>query len=306
MQTSHPRQSPPVGPSPASAESAESANADSLGRYKAALRNHFPTPEEIFRQAQRRHRTRRAVAKAGATTVAIATLAASLWIWNPVYRSEAFATAVGETRSHLLSDGSRVVLNTASALEVQWRLRTRDLHLVRGEAMFRVAHGVRDFIVHAQGAKVRDIGTAFNVRLDGADAKPGAMVTVVEGAVEVRAGTETAVLTGGQAAFAGPSGLGPLRTTDPALPTAWQRGKLVFDGTPLHRAVAEMRRYRAAPIVLDISDAQASALRLSGEFDHGRIDALLDLLPTVLPVRLQRLPDGQVVISARTVVAARP
>lgn len=303
METLHP---PPADPRPASVEPEQSAQTESLDQYKEALRVRFPGAEEIFRKAEQRQRAHKAVVKAGATTAVIAIFAASLWILDPVYRSETFATAVGETRSRVLADGSTVALNTGSALDVQWRLRSRQLRLARGEAMFRVAHGVRDFIVHTPHASVRDIGTAFNVRLDEGGGIPGAAVTVVEGAVEVRNGTDAAVLTAGQAVFAAPSGLLPPHATDLAVSTAWQRGKLVFDGTPLHRAVDEIRRYHTASIVLDIPDAQASALRLSGEFDHRRIDTLLDLLPTILPVRLQRRPDGEVVITAKTVPVGRP
>lgn len=286
----------PEDPRSASVAPEEAAEAEPLDRYKAALRSRFPGPEEIYREADRRRRTHRA----GATVAVLAALATGLWIVDPVYRSEAYATAVGETRTHTLADGSTVALNTASALDVQWRLRSRRLHLARGEAMFRVAHGVREFIVRTPGASVRDIGTAFNVRLDGADKTPGVTVTVVEGAVEVRTGPETAVLTAGQTAFAGATGLTTPRTSDLEPLTAWQRGRLVFDGTPLDRAVEEMRRYHRAPIVLDIPDAQAADLRLSGEFDHQRIDTLLELLPTILPVRLRRLPGGQAVISVHT------
>lgn len=303
MDTLHP---PPADPRPASVEPEQSAQTESLDHYKEALRVRFPGAEEIFRKAEQRQRAHKTVVKAGATTAVIAIFAASLWILDPVYRSETFATAVGENRSHVLADGSTVALNTSSTLEVQWRLRSRQLRLARGEAMFRVAHGVRDFIVHTPYASVRDIGTTFNVRLDEAGDKKGVAVTVMEGAVEVRNDTDAAVLTAGQAILAAPLGLLPPHTTDLTVSTAWQRGKLVFDGTPLHRAVDEMRRYHSAAIVLDIPDAQASALRLSGEFDHRRIDTLLDLLPTILPVRLQRRPDGEVVITAKIAPAGRP
>lgn len=296
---------PPADPDPASVEPRQSAQTEVLDHYKEALRGHFPGAEEIFRKAEQRQRAHRTAVKAGATTAVIAILAASLWILDPVYRGETFATAVGETRTYLLADGSTASLNTNSTLDVQWRLRSRQLQLARGEAMFRVAHGVRDFIVHTPHASVRDIGTAFNVRLDEAASNPGTTLTVVEGAVEVRNGTDAAVLTAGQAVFAAPSGLLAPHATDLAVPTAWQRGKLVFDGTPLHQAVAEMRRYHTASIVLDIPDAQALALRLSGEFDNHRIDTLLELLPTILPVRVQRRPDGAVVITTKTVPLGR-
>ena len=146
----------PEDPRSASVAPEEAAEAEPLDRYKAALRSRFPGPEEIYREADRRRRTHRA----GATVAVLAALATGLWIVDPVYRSEAYATAVGETRTHTLADGSTVALNTASALDVQWRLRSRRLHLARGEAMFRVAHGVREFIVRTPGASVRAAGAS--------------------------------------------------------------------------------------------------------------------------------------------------
>ena len=289
----------PEPPSPGAGEA--------LDRYKEALRERFPGPDDIFRGAAQRRRTRRAAAKAGATAAAVAAVAAGLWIADPAYRTDTFATVAGDTAVHTLSDSSTVTLNTASTLEVTWHLRSRRLRLERGEAMFRVAHGAREFTVQARDTTIRDIGTAFNVRLDEAREDARVTVTVVEGAVAVRQGAGLEVLlSAGQTVAAGAAGVEPARTVDVAPLTAWQRGKLVFDGTPLDRVVAEMRRYRAAPIVLQVPDAQASTLRLSGEFDHQRIDALLDLLPTILPLRVRRLPDGQVVIATAAAGRAGP
>ncbi|MCM5679763.1 FecR domain-containing protein [Schlegelella sp. S2-27] len=297
-------------PEPPVAGAARPRHDDPLERYKAALRERFPGPDEIFREAEQRQRARRAAVKAGAaigtSTAAAAVLAACLWFLDPAYRTDAFATAAGETATHTLADTSTVTLNTGTTLEATWHLRSRRLQLKRGEAMFSVAHGARDFTVQAGDTIIRDIGTAFNVRLEEAREDSRVTVAVVEGAVEVRRGAGREVrLTTGQTITAGPAGLERPRAMDLAPLTAWQRGKLVFDGTSLDLAVAEMRRYRAAPIVLEVPDAQAAALRLSGEFDHQRIDALLDLLPTVLPLRVRRLPDGQVVIAAAAMAAGR-
>lgn len=268
------------------------ADTPDLARYGEALRKRFPGPEEIFRLAARRKRARKVTTTAGCTAALFALLA-TLWAIDPVYRSEQFATAIGEKKAHTLADGSEVTLNTGSVLTVEWRLRSRRLQLEHGEALFRVAHGTRDFVVKAQGATIRDIGTAFNVHLD----KQSAIVTVLEGAVEVRAGDARAVLETNQAVSATTGRLGAPGPADPAPATAWQRGKLTFDGTLLSAAVAEMQRYRKSPIVL--RDEAAGSLRLSGEFDTQRIDALLDLLPVILPVTLRREPDGSAIIHAQ-------
>src|SRR6185437_13582651 len=60
----------------------------------------------------------------------------------------------------------------------------RDIRLVRGEALFIVEHDPkRPFIVTAENARVRAVGTQFNVR----DRKSSVDVSVIEGVVQVTA-----------------------------------------------------------------------------------------------------------------------
>src|SRR6185437_13890973 len=60
----------------------------------------------------------------------------------------------------------------------------RDIRLVRGEALFIVEHDPkRPFMVTAENARVRAVGTQFNVR----DRTSSVDVSVVEGVVQVTA-----------------------------------------------------------------------------------------------------------------------
>ena len=78
---------------------------------------------------------------------------------------------------------------------------------------------------------------------------------------------------------------------------AWKDGKLVFTQTPLAEALAEIARYRRAPVTL--ADARTADLRISGVFDSAGTDVLLDLLPAILPVTVARAPDDTVTVRAR-------
>jgi ferric-dicitrate binding protein FerR (iron transport regulator) len=93
-----------------------------------------------------------------------------------------FKTEIGEQRSVLLKDGSRVTLNTASKIEVDMRKDRRLVRLVEGEAFFDVTHdAIRPFKVRAGNAVLSDVGTQFNV-----DMRPTrTTVTVIEGRVAV-------------------------------------------------------------------------------------------------------------------------
>jgi transmembrane sensor len=158
----------------------------------------------------------------------------------------------------------------------------------------------KPFIVHAPGALVRDIGTTFNLRVRERDTQ----VTVIQGAVEISrpgASGDTAPLrvNAGQAWVAKTTidaNLPSLAPADPTQTTAWHRGKLVFDGTPLADVLAEVQRYRRAPI--RVPDERAARMRLSGEYDLAGIEALIDALPSTLPVRVVRQADGSVCVTS--------
>jgi transmembrane sensor len=70
----------------------------------------------------------------------------------------------------------------------------------------------------------------------------------------------------------------------------------VFDRTPLRDALAEVQRYRSAPIRL-YDDGRLGRQTLSGVFDTAQTDRLLDLLPEILNAKVQRQADGSVNIS---------
>ena len=118
--------------------------------------------------------------KAGA--IALVSLAAlALGMVDPAWQTRSVVTAPGEQTSVTLSDGSVILLNEDTQLDIDSRLFSRRVMLQEGEAAFRVAHGWRPFVVQARRTQVRDMGTVFNIRND----VDGAHVSVQDGAVEV-------------------------------------------------------------------------------------------------------------------------
>lgn len=193
-----------------------------------------------------------------------------------------YATARGEQHSVELVDGSRLMLNTDTVLEVRYDRRGRTLRLQRGEASFEVAHeAARPFVVRVGDTAITDLGTRFIVRSEG----PQTVVSVVEGAVAVaRDGRATAELrVGDQLAMDG--GEWRQRRADPAMVGAWTQGKLVFRATPLAEAVAQANRYGPGRLV--IADASLETYTLSGEFRIGSTDALVRALQSAFPIRAE-------------------
>lgn len=198
-------------------------------------------------------------------------------------------TAVGEQRDERLADGSQVLLNTATALRLDFTADARRVELLRGEALFTVTpDGARPFTVQAGRGSVTALGTVFAVRqLDG-----GARVTCLDGTIAVRCGGE-AVLTAGQEVTYGDS-LGPVATVDPDQAAAWRKGLLYFRAQPLAEVVAEIGRYRPGPIIL--ANEAAAARQVSGVFHLARPDEALAHIGRTLSLDLERLPGGIVLL----------
>jgi len=91
-----------------------------------------------------------------------------------------YTTAVGEQKTALLADGSAILLNTNTRVEVNFSKGYRDVRLLQGEAEFTVAKNPdAPFRVYVGKERVQAIGTAFTVYLKDSEVE----VTVTEGQV---------------------------------------------------------------------------------------------------------------------------
>ncbi|GAP38653.1 Fe2+-dicitrate sensor, membrane component [Piscinibacter sakaiensis] len=209
--------------------------------------------------------------------------------WQAWQARGVFQTGVGEQQVAVLSDGSRLSLNTATRVRVSMSGSLRELQLEYGEAYFEVAKETRPFVVRAGDRQVVALGTAFVVRWEGAaaDAGAGVVVTLVQGQVRVQpAKAAVAPMDAGYTMRPGerlrlPAHAGVDRSAAPAVDrppiervTAWTRNEAIFDGTPLADAVAEMNRYSRTPIVLQGGGA-LDARRISGVFRTGDNEAFI-------------------------------
>ncbi|MGR4863187.1 FecR family protein [Caulobacter sp. LARHSG274] len=194
----------------------------------------------------------------------VAAVAVGLTLRLPTY-----STGVGQTFSATLEDGSRVQLNTDSAVRVRYGAGERRIELLRGQALFEVAHNPqRPFIVTAGAAQVRALGTRFDVRRLGSEVR----VVLAHGSVEI---TDHAVrsapwrLKPGQIlalAPATPASAAPA-PIDVSTATSWTSGKVTFEDVTLADAVAELNRYSRDKIIL--GERAPAARRVSGVFTAG-------------------------------------
>lgn len=191
-----------------------------------------------------------------------------------------YATSLGERRTEALADGTEVILNTDSALEVRYSRRHRNVELRRGEAQFSVAHDVsRPFVVSVGEGTVTALGTRFLVRRDA----EVSIVTLLEGKVEVAKGQTRRTLQPNEQARLSKEGIA-VQAVDPEQASSWIGGWLKFSGAPLDQVVADANRYSARK--LRLADPDLGAIRLSGNFHAGDSVAIASTAAQILPVRM--------------------
>lgn len=197
-------------------------------------------------------------------------------------------TATGETRRLTLADGSRLQIDTASAVDIRFDAQARRLVLQAGALWVQTAPDAagRPFLVQTAQGRARALGTRFTVRLLGAAAdQPAAtQVAVLDGAVELQPlhGPAQRVNAGQQAWMSEDAGSAaePLQ----ADADGWTQGVLYAENMPLGAFAAELGRYRPGLLRCDPAVAQ---LRVSGAFQLTDTDAALTALVASLPVRVE-------------------
>ena len=220
------------------------------------------------------------------------------WFSSPLQTIQ-ITSRRGERRQMTLPDGSVLDVNTGTRAVARLYEGKRVVELQEGEIFFSVEHDAeRPFIVDAGDNRVVVTGTRFNVRYESQVAR----VSVESGSVEVSSGSwwhrQLRSLGKGQGVnVADGQDLGDIEQLDLNTALAWQRGKIVFENTPLSQAVAEINRYLDRPARLE-----ALALRdhrIAGIFSVDDPQALIDMLPEFAPVRVYHLLDGQTRIVAK-------
>ena len=239
--------------SPAHAEAAREAEAlwRDLGHTPTA-QVHEPTPAR---------RSKRQWATGIAASLVLLVAGYSGWQQLPLWLAD-YHTGIGEQQSITLADGSRVVLNSASAFDVAFTASERRVTLQAGEALFETVDDPRPFVVETAAEPVQGSAATFSVRRDG-------HVVLAKGAAQ----------SGGHSLAI---------AADAGAQTAWQRGKLIFNGKPLGQVLAELERYQHGRILL--SDPKLSALEVSGVFDLNEPQALLRTLEQRYGLKVTYLP----------------
>ncbi len=210
-----------------------------------------------------------------------------------------YATARAEERVINLVDGSVITLNTNTSVRVTYSGDRRQVDLLRGEALFSVAHDAsRPFEVHALSGVTTAVGTRFDVEIGTADS---ADVSVLEGTVTVSgtggtAGAPVAVTAGQAVRYGSDGAVSEPHPADLGRIKGWELHRIVFSDVPLGQALEDYNRYSAVPIVL--KSPQMESRHINGVFRVGDEAAFLGALEQGLQLRAVRGPD-QIVLEAK-------
>lgn len=227
----------------------------------------------------------------GAVAAGIAGLAllGTAWQLSPYgYRSGEYRTAIGEQRIVELDDQSRITIDAATRLQVQFSNDARNVRLYEGQAHFSVAKDpARPFKVIAGNRTIVALGTVFTVEyvdrrvhvalLEGRVAVLPEAASQTSAPIELAAGEELRVARDGRTVV--------MPKADLEAATAWREGKVIFRTEPLGEAVGRMNRY--SQLQMQIDDPALAAKKISGVFEAGDTRGFVNALQTYLPVAVE-------------------
>ena len=163
-----------------------------------------------------------------------------------------YQTSTGEITEVMLTDGSTVWLNTASAFNLDYQANVRQLNFIRGEILIVTSkdhrtkdnkHTDRPFKVSTEQGMLQALGTRFSVRevSDGAAIE----VHVFEGSVKITTAKskEQHIVKAGQAARFSQQEITALIPANPMRQT-WQQKVLYAENISLADLIAELTLYR--------------------------------------------------------------
>ena len=182
------------------------------------------------------------------------------------------ATDVGERRSVRLADGSTLHLDSASAMNVDLRGRTRQLHLVQGQVSLEVVLDGRAMEVQVGEARIQVYGTRLVVARH---ADHDELVVLDGKAMVVQGGDQRMVSAGERVTFT-EARINPVQNVDVKAVDAWRSGQLRAREMPLGQVIERLASHEGRRVWL--MDEQTAYRRVSGDFNLDRPGETLEAL----------------------------
>jgi len=209
---------------------------------------------------------------------------------------------VGQQTESILSDGTRVCLNSGSVLEILPTVDGERRVRLNGEAFFDVAKVEgQSFVVYAGPVNVKVLGTAFDVN----SYRESASVVLMRGSVKVESrlegeeGTIEYQLVPGQMFLRKPeTGSGTITDVEPEDFVSWTKGYIQLDRLTLDEILGQLKDYYGVDI--DVTGITEGPDVFSGKLELcPSLDATLDNLSILAPVSYSKPGDNVYCIASK-------
>lgn len=207
--------------------------------------------------------------------------------WEGDYR-----TGVGEQRRVTLAGAVSLDLNTRTSVAI--RSQTADatrIELISGEMAITTDAASPPLTVVAKTGRIVAAKADFNLRCDGDEVR----VSCLAGDLKVeRAGAAIQLVAGQQVVYGG-RGMGVTTTADADGVTAWRRGMLIFEATPVARVIEEVNRYRPGRVIL--MNPEIGRRLLNARLQIAEADKIVVQIVHIFGAKATTLPGGVVVLT---------
>jgi transmembrane sensor len=198
------------------------------------------------------------------------------------------ATTNDNTNQIALADNSQVTLykNTKIEYPKRFQKKSREVKLIAGEAFFSVEKDPgKPFIVLADFAKIKVVGTQFNVIMRDNNVEVG----VDEGTVLVYTDTDSIYVRQGSTAVV-KSGQPAAAEEIDVNTWAYATRKLVFKRTPMSKVIRALEKTFRCTI--SVSNDNIKKCEMTATFNGESVDKILHLISESLNLKLEQ--NGQV------------
>ncbi len=217
------------------------------------------------------------------------------WAFKDTFIYQTHTTAFGETKSLILSDQTKVILNANSSLRVPrfgFGAKIREV-LLTGEANFSVTHKTNNqkFIVKTgKGLEVVVLGTEFTVYTR----QRGSQVVLNKGMVQLRyqegqTQKELMMKPGDLVTFDQSNHPKQEITKQPEKYAAWKDHRFVFDDTTLQEFAKIMDENYGLEVI--IKDETLAKRTLVGSFRADNADELLEIVSEIFDINITKTGD---------------
>lgn len=259
--------------------------------------------DDFERDALRTVLERRRYRRLGGTLLGIVLVAAGGWagIRNDYVRDHFpdYQTDRGELRTVALKDGGEIILDTDGAVGVDMDGKHRQVRLIRGQLLAKVAKDqARPFVVETVHGTATALGTSFIVRRE----NDYTLVTVIESRVrvcpaEIADEDRCRPLSAGERARITRSAISEESPVDPSAEVMWSSGWLEADDQEVGEMLTELNRYSERPIRFDA--ASLRGVKVTGSYPLRDIDRAIDGIGRAAELRVRRSGNGEIVVTRR-------